>query len=55
MATETLDFPVWQKGENAAAEETKTVETQQLNAAKATDFELTQAAAKGDMVAFEEV
>src|SRR3982751_973424 len=55
MATETLEFPVWQKGENAAAEETKTNETQLLNAKKATDFELTQAAAKGDMVAFEEV
>ena len=55
MATETLEFPVWQKGENATAEETKATETQLLNASKATDFELTQAAAKGDMVAFEEV
>jgi RNA polymerase sigma-70 factor (ECF subfamily) len=55
MATETLDFPVWQNGADAKTEETENTEKQKLVVSKATDFELTQAAAKGDMVAFEEV
>jgi RNA polymerase sigma-70 factor, ECF subfamily len=55
MATETLDFPVWQKGADATAEEKQTTQKQLSNVTKATDFELTQAAASGDMVAFEEV
>ena len=55
MATETLDFPVWQKGADAATEEKQTTQKQLANVSKATDFELTQAAAGGDMVAFEEV
>ena len=55
MTTETLDFPVLQAGD--AANETKVGRKKkaQVDTSKASDFELTQAAAGGDMVAFEEI
>jgi len=55
MTTETLDFPVLQKG--TASEKAgggKAAKTLS-DVGKVSDFELTQAAATGDMVAFEEI
>ena len=51
--TETLTYPVW----NTAAENEKTAAKKDFikDVSSATDFELTQAAAKGDMFAFEEI
>ena len=54
MTTETLNFPVWQKQGQAGTEE-EASETVIADTAKATDFQLAQAASKGDMVAFEEI
>ncbi len=55
MTTETLNYPVFQEGtqeaESKAAKASKVI----ASPADATDFELAQAASKGDMVAFEEV
>jgi RNA polymerase sigma-70 factor, ECF subfamily len=55
MTTETLSYPVLQTDTGVA----KTAETAKARSKetgrKATDFELTQAAAKGDIVAFEEI
>ena len=51
--TETLNYPVWQKsGETAGGEiaDAKTLE----NIQAASDYDLAQAASKGDMFAFEE-
>src|SRR6478735_8972757 len=55
MTTETLDYPVLQAG--AAADDAKVGKKKkaQVDTTKASDFELTQAAAGGDMVAFEEI
>src|SRR3982751_3319025 len=55
--TETLNLPVWQ-GLVAPAdvEDTETVETEEIeNVGKVSDFNLAQAAAKGDMFSFEEL
>jgi RNA polymerase sigma-70 factor, ECF subfamily len=55
MTTETLNYPVLQAGEateNAKGGKAKKGST---DVAKVSDFELTQAAAGGDMVAFEEI
>lgn len=51
MTTETLNYPVWQSEATNAAAETKA----KVDISAATDFELTQMASGGDMVAFEEV
>ncbi len=52
MTTETLNYPVWQsEAANASTADAKA----KVNVSAATDFELTQMAAGGDMVAFEEV
>ena len=56
MTTETLNFPVWQKPEAVDADELG--QREQIGAADisaATDFELAQAASRGDMAAFEEL
>ncbi|CAN5582984.1 RNA polymerase sigma factor SigM [soil metagenome] len=54
MTTETLNFPVWQsEASNASTADTKA--KSKVDISSATDFELTQLAAVGDMVAFEEV
>ena len=54
MATETLNYPVLQAG---AAGDAKTDRTtrKSSNVSGVSDYELTQAAAGGDMVAFEEI
>ncbi len=54
MTTETLNFPVWQS-EAASASTADTKAKAKVDISSATDFELTQMAAGGDMVAFEEV
>jgi RNA polymerase sigma-70 factor, ECF subfamily len=56
MTTETLNFPVWQTPETVNADET--IQQEGMDAAdipKATDFQLAQSAARGDMAAFEEI
>ncbi len=54
MTTETLNYPVWQsEAANASTADAKA--KSQVDVSAATDFELTQMAAGGDMVAFEEV
>lgn len=56
MTTETLNFPVWQTPETANADEM--IQQENMDAAdisKATDFQLAQSAARGDMAAFEEI
>lgn len=50
MTIETLNFPVWQ---NEAAPSDSGAET--VDTIASTDFQLTQKAGKGDMVAFEEI
>ena len=52
--TETLDYPIWQK--KAEAELEKIADIKQIdNVNAASDFELAQAASKGDMFSFEEI
>ena len=52
--TETLDYPVWQK--KAEEELEKIADTKQIEDVNAaSDFELAQAASKGDMFSFEEI
>ncbi len=54
--TDRLDYPVWQKFEESKAEKKSFLETEQIeDISSAADFQLTQAAAKGNMAAFEEV
>src|SRR5690606_8892575 len=52
MTTETLNYPVWQSDAGTAKGKTK---KEAVDVAKASDFDLAQAASKGDMVAFEEI
>src|SRR5262249_46772132 len=53
---ETLNFPVWQTKEAVESAETNNLdESPKTEVSKATDFNLAQAAAKGDMAAFEEI
>lgn len=50
--TETLDYPIWQKETEAE----KAADLKQLeNVDAASDYELSQAASRGDMFAFEEI
>ena len=57
MATTTgrLSYPVWQIGEPAQTEKKKLLERSEKISGSATDFELAQSAATGDMAAFEEI
>lgn len=55
MTTETLDYPVIQKGSGLAKAKTPAEVKKMVSTVTATDFELTQAAAKSDMAAFEEI
>ena len=56
MTTETLNFPVFHKKEALELDDSGgSGPTPDPNVAKATDFELAQAAAQGDMAAFEEI
>lgn len=54
MTTETLNYPIWQSG-TAAAENDSATAKYVSPLASTSDFELTQAAASGDMAAFEEI
>lgn len=51
--TETLNYPVWQKAEEAKSGEKSNVVLLE-NLKEATDFQLAQAASNGDIFAFEE-
>ena len=54
--TETLSYPVWQDTESEKTDKTEFIKAEQtINVSSAKDFELTQAAAAGNMMAFEEV
>src|SRR5881394_2912303 len=56
MTTEALNYPVLQASDAAADTKVgKKGKKAQVETGKASDFELTQAAAGGDMVAFEEI
>ena len=54
--TETLNFPIWQETEESKNEKKGFFESEEIkDISTAKDFVLTQAAAKGNMAAFEEV
>jgi RNA polymerase sigma-70 factor (ECF subfamily) len=54
--TETLEYPIWQDAKQAKDEEKGFIESKQtIDISSAKDFELTQAAANGNMTAFEEI
>jgi RNA polymerase sigma-70 factor (ECF subfamily) len=54
--TETLNYPVWQNVEQEKTDKTEFIKSNQtINVSTAKDFELTQAAAAGNMMAFEEI
>jgi RNA polymerase sigma-70 factor (ECF subfamily) len=56
MTTETLNYPVWQDVEQEKTDKTEFIKSNQtINVSTAKDFELTQAAAGGNMMAFEEI
>jgi RNA polymerase sigma-70 factor (ECF subfamily) len=56
MTTETLNFPVFHSEQGVGTDIVQfTKDTTALDLSKAKDFELTQAAGKGDMAAFEEI
>lgn len=51
--TETLEYPIWQK---AGEKQEKAADAKQIeDVSAASDYDLTQAASKGDMFAFEEI
>ena len=54
MATETLNYPVLQTGAAGDAKSER-ASRKTTNVSGVSDYELTQAAAGGDMVAFEEI
>ena len=54
--TETLEYPIWQDTREAKNEKKGFIESEQaVDVSLAKDFELTQAAAAGNMMAFEEI
>lgn len=56
MRTETLEYPVFQTDADAKVDKKNAATRNAIaDVTKAKDFDLTQAAAKGDMVAFEEI
>src|SRR5688572_32235090 len=55
MTSETLDYPVIQKGNGLSKAKSPSEVKKMISTVTATDFELTQSAAKGDMAAFEEI
>jgi hypothetical protein len=55
MTTEAMNYPVIYKGTRAAKAKTPAEVKKIVTIVTATDFDLTQAAAKGDMAAFEEI
>jgi RNA polymerase sigma-70 factor, ECF subfamily len=56
MTTETLNFPIFQGGSSSEAVENSVIASGSISdLSKAKDFDLTQAASKGNMAAFEEI
>jgi len=55
MTTETLDYPIFQTSTADVTARGGVAKPTVANPSKAKDFDLTQAAAKGDMAAFEEI
>jgi RNA polymerase sigma-70 factor (ECF subfamily) len=54
--TETLTYPIWQETEQEKTDKKEFIKAKEIiNLSLAKDFELTQAAAAGNMVAFEEI
>lgn len=53
--TETLNYPILQGSATDVADTNEVTKAEKVDVTKMTDYELTQASAKGDMVAFEEV
>ncbi len=54
--TETLEYPIWQEATETEKSTIGFIKTEKkIDISSAKDFELTQAAAKGNMMAFEEV
>ena len=55
MATETLDYPILQSADSDSVEAVVEKQEARKKVSEMTDFELSQASSKGDMIAFEEV
>jgi RNA polymerase sigma-70 factor (ECF subfamily) len=56
MTTETLEYPIWQETTKTDKSDKNFIKSQEkIDVKTAKDFVLTQAAANGDMIAFEEV
>lgn len=55
MTTETLNYPAFQAGADVKAGDEDSTKSRIENLSSAKDFDLTQAASKGDMAAFEEI
>ncbi len=53
--TETLDYPILQSATENAVDTKKVKKAEKLDVKAMSDYELTQASSKGDMIAFEEV
>lgn len=55
MATETLNYPILQGSATEVADTKKAEKAKKVDVTELSDYELTQASSKGDMIAFEEV
>src|SRR6185503_12519184 len=55
MTTETLNFPIWQKDSTGSGDASRNENVPAADVSSATDFDLAQRAAGGDMAAFEEI
>lgn len=55
MTTETLNYPIIQDSAAEVAKGEQVKKAEQVDVTKMSDYELTQASSKGDMIAFEEV
>lgn len=55
MATETLEYPILQTADSDSVEAVAEKQEARKKVSEMTDFELSQASSKGDMIAFEEV
>lgn len=55
MTTETLDYPIFTSSSTGTKAAGKSAAANLADTTKAKDFDLTQAASKGDMIAFEEL
>ncbi|MGI8670707.1 MAG: RNA polymerase sigma factor [Aridibacter sp.] len=53
--TETLDYPILQSSTENAVEAKEVKKAEKIDVKEMSDYELTQASAKGNMIAFEEV